>query len=159
MITYRPAIAADAPLIHALLSEMAEAEGGSIGGGVAALLRHGFGPEPRFRVLLAQEQAVTLGFCLFLPEYSSWRGAMGVFVQDLYVRSGARGKGLGRGLLAATLAAAQDWQPAFMALMVKRSNLPAIGFYETLGFGLRDNAAPYILEGEGLRALHHDHSL
>ena len=105
MITYRPAIAADAPLIHALLSEMAEAEGGSIGGGVAALLRHGFGPEPRFRVLLAQEQAVTLGFCLFLPEYSSWRGAMGVFVQDIYVRPGARGKGLGRGLLAATLAA------------------------------------------------------
>ena len=153
MIAYRRAIAADAALIHALLSEMAEAEEGAIGGGLEALLRHGFGPEPRFRVLLAEDQGAALGFCLFLPEYSSWRGAMGVFVQDIYLRAGARGKGLGRGLLAATLAEAQDWQPAFMALMVKRSNLPAIGFYETLGFALRDSADPYLLEGEGLRAL------
>lgn len=153
MITYRRAVAADAPMIHAMLSEMAGAEGGQIGGGVDALLQHGFGREPRFRVLLAEDQGATLGFCLFLPEYSSWRGAMGVFVQDIYLRAGARGKGVGRGLLAATYAAAQDWQPAFMALMVKRSNLPTIGFYQSMGFALRDSADPYVLEGEALCAL------
>ncbi|GLS85526.1 hypothetical protein GCM10010873_04990 [Cypionkella aquatica] len=153
MIGYRLAVAADAALIHALLSEMAEAEGSTIGGGVAALLQHGFGPKPQFRVVLAQEHGVALGFCLFLPEYSSWRGAMGLFVQDIYLSHAARGKGLGRGLLAAALAEAQDWQPQFMALMVKRSNLLAIGFYQTLGFALRDASDPFILEGEGLRAL------
>ena len=155
MILYRLAQAADAGLIHAMLSEMAEAEGATIGGGVAALVQHGFGPQPRFRVVLAEERGIALGFCLFLPEYSSWRGAMGVFVQDIYLSHAARGKGLGRGLLAAVWAQAQDWQPAFMALMVKRSNLLAIGFYETLGFTLRDAADPYVLEGEGLRALIH----
>lgn len=153
MITYRRAVAADAPLIHAMLSEMAEAEGGQIGGGVDALVQHGFGTEPRFRVLLAEDQGATLGFCLFLPEYSSWRGAMGVFVQDIYLNHAARGKGLGRGLLAAALAAAADWQPQFMALMVKRSNVLAIGFYQTLGFELRDSADPMILSGAGLAAL------
>ena len=153
MIGYRRAVAADAALIHAMLSEMAEAEGGVIGGGVEALLLHGFGPEPRFRVVLIEERGIALGFCLFLPEYSSWRGAMGLFVQDIYLNHAARGKGLGRGLLAAALAEAQDWQPAFMALMVKRSNVLAIGFYQTLGFALRDASDPYILEGEGLRAL------
>ncbi|OYU40845.1 MAG: hypothetical protein CFE33_01810 [Pseudorhodobacter sp. PARRP1] len=153
MISYRLAEAADAGLIHAMLSEMAEAEGSTIGGGVVALQQHGFGPTPRFRVVLVEEHGVALGFCLFLPEYSSWRGAMGVFVQDIYLSHAARGKGLGRGLLAAARAHAQDWQPQFMALMVKRSNLRAIGFYETLGFALRDASDPYILEGEGLTAL------
>lgn len=153
MIGYRLAVAEDAALIHAMLSEMAEAEGGVIGGGVQALMQHGFGAEPRFRVVLVEERGIALGFCLFLPEYSSWRGAMGLFVQDIYLNHAARGKGLGRGLLAAALAHGQDWQPAFMALMVKRSNLLAIGFYETLGFALRDTSDPYILEGEGLSAL------
>lgn len=153
MINYRLAVAADVGLIHALLSEMAEAEGGTIGGGTDSLLLHGFGPEPRFRVILAEHRGVALGICLFLPEYSSWRGAMGIFVQDIYLRQSARGKGLGRGLLSAALQAGQDWQPQFMALMVKRSNLPAIGFYQTLGFDLRDEADPYILEGEGFKAL------
>ncbi len=153
MIRYRLAVAADAALIHAMLTEMAVAESGAIGGGVDALLQHGFGAAPRFRVVLAEAQALSLGFCLFLPEYSSWRGAMGVFVQDIYLRPAARGKGAGRGLLTAAFAAAQDWQPGFMALMVKRSNLAAIGFYQSLGFALRDTADPFILEGEGLHAL------
>lgn len=153
MISYRLADAADVALMHALLSEMAISEGGSIGGGAESLLQHGFGPDPRFRVILAEQQDVALGMCLFLPEYSSWRGAMGIFVQDIYLRQSARGKGLGRGLLSAALQAGQDWQPKFMALMVKRSNLSAIGFYQTMGFELRDTADPYILEGEGLSAL------
>ncbi len=153
MIRYRRAGPSDAPLIHALLSEMAEAEGGTLLGSTASLLRHGFGREPRFRAVLAEDGGAALGFCLFLPEYSSWRGAMGVFVQDIYLRPMARGKGLGRGLLAAALSEAQDWEPAFLALMVKRSNAPAIGFYRKLGFELRDSADPMILEGEGLSAL------
>lgn len=153
MIEYRLAVAADAALIHAMLVEMAEAEDGVIGGGVDSLLQHGFGPEPRFRVVLVEERGIALGFCLFLPEYSSWRGAMGLFVQDIYLNHTARGKGLGRGLLAAALQHAQDWQPRFMALMVKRSNVLAIGFYQTLGFALRDASDPFILEGEGLRLM------
>ncbi len=153
MIAYRLAGPADVALIHALLAEMAAAEAAVIEGSVENLLQHGFGAQPRFRVILAEQDDETLGFCLFLPEYSSWRGAMGVFVQDIYLRPAARGQGLGRGLLAAALAAAQDWQPAFMALMVKRSNQSAIGFYENLGFALRDASDPYLLEGKGLRAL------
>jgi GNAT superfamily N-acetyltransferase len=155
LIQYRMAEPKDVPLIHTLLSEMAQAEGGSIEGGPASLLLHGFGPEPRFRVVLAEQDGRALGLCLFLPEYSSWRGAVGLFVQDIYLRPAARGRRLGRGLLAAAWAAAQDWQPTFVALMVKRSNLPAIGFYQSLGFAMRDASDPYILEGEGLHGLFH----
>jgi GNAT superfamily N-acetyltransferase len=152
MIRYRLAQAADAALIHAMLLEMAAGE--TFGGSVESLLAHGFGKRPRFRVVLAEDRvAQALGFCLFLPEYSSWRGAMGVFVQDLYLRPSARGLGAGRGLLAAAWAQAQDWQPQFIALMVKRSNLPALGFYRSLGFDLREAADPLILSGTALQAV------
>lgn len=78
---------------------------------------------------------------------------MGLFVQDIFLRPAARGKGAGRGLLAAAWHEAADWQPDFIALMVKRSNTNAIGFYDSLGFIARDKADPLILTGEGLTAL------
>jgi GNAT superfamily N-acetyltransferase len=152
MITYRLAEAKDVPQIHQLLTQMTEDEEESLGSTPARLLQHGFGATPRFRAVLAEAE-VPLGLCLFIPEYSTWRGALGVFIQDLYLTPEARGKGAGRGLLAAAWAAAQDWQPEFIALMVKRSNFPAIGFYQNLGFTLRDSSDPMILTGAGLTAL------
>jgi GNAT superfamily N-acetyltransferase len=152
LITYRRAEADDAALLHTLLTEMASAEGGRIKGSPETLLRHGFGPDPRFRAVLAFD-AQPLGMALFFPEYSSWRGQMGLYVQDLYLRPPARGKGLGRGLMAAALDEAADWQPQFLTLMVQRKNTVAQGFYAALGFALRDPSDQLILEGEGLAAL------
>jgi ribosomal protein S18 acetylase RimI-like enzyme len=152
MISYRLAEAADVGLIHRLLCQMTEAEGAELGSTPERLLQHGFGATPRFRAVLAEAEA-PLGLCLFLPEYSTWRGALGIFIQDLYLTPEARGKGAGRGLLAAAWASAQDWQPEFIALMVKRSNHAAIGFYQSLGFDLRDASDPFILTGAGLTAL------
>lgn len=152
MIRYRRAEAADAGLIHALLVENARNDGGEIAGTPDTLLRHGFGAVPLFRAVLAFADQ-PLGLSLFFPEYSSWRGAVGVFVQDLYLRPAARGKGIGRGLLAASLAEAADWQPGFMTLMVQHKNLGAQGFYAALGFTSRAPAEQMILEGAGLDAL------
>jgi ribosomal protein S18 acetylase RimI-like enzyme len=89
---------------------------------------------------------------LYFPEYSTWRGEMGLFVQDVYVAPEGRGTGLGRQLLAGAMADA-DWAPQFLTLMVAHVNTSARAFYDTLGFDLRDEADQLILEGEGLRAL------
>ncbi len=152
MITCRRALASDAALIHDLLVENATHDGGAISGTPQTLLRHGFGPHPLFRAVLAFDDQ-PLGLSLFFPEYSSWRGATGVFIQDLYLRPAARGKGMGRDLLAASLAESADWQPQFVTLMVQRKNTGARGFYAALGFGPRDPSDQLILEGEGLAAL------
>jgi GNAT superfamily N-acetyltransferase len=152
LIEYRRASAPDAPLIHALLEENAVNDGGTLAGTVDSLLRHGFGAQPLFRAVLAFDDQ-PLGLSLFFAEYSSWRGAMGVYVQDLYLRPAARGKGIGRGLLTASIAEAADWQPQFLTLMVQRKNLNARAFYAALGFGPRDPSDQLILEGEGLAAL------
>ena len=85
-------------------------------------------------------------------EFTTWRGEMGLFVQDVYVAPAGRGQGLGRQLLAAAMAAA-DWQPQFLTLMVAHVNQNARDFYAALGLTLRDEADQLILEGEGLTAL------
>jgi ribosomal protein S18 acetylase RimI-like enzyme len=148
----RAATAQDVPVILRFLQAMAAEAGETVGSTEASLLAHGFGPTPRFRGLIAEGSAGPLGMVLYFPEYSTWRGEMGLFVQDVYVAPEGRGLGLGRQLLAGAMAHA-DWAPQFVTLMVAHSNASARGFYETLGFGLRDDADQLILEGEGLRAL------
>lgn len=150
----RKATAADVPVILRFLTAMAAEAGESIGSTEASLLAHGFGPAPRFFGLFAEEAGVPVGMILYFPEYSTWRGEIGLFVQDVYVSPAGRGLGLGRALLAAAMHHA-EWQPQFMTLMVAHLNRNARDFYKALGLTLRDEADQLILEGEGLAALLH----
>jgi ribosomal protein S18 acetylase RimI-like enzyme len=143
----------DVPEIQTMLEEMAAEAGRAVIGTEAALRAHGFGPDPRFRVVLAEADAQALGFVLAFPEYSSWRGQVGLFVQDLYVRPGARGRGLARALLAAALEAAADWAPAYLTLMVDHRNEAAQAWYARQGFALRERGDLLILDGPGLARL------
>jgi ribosomal protein S18 acetylase RimI-like enzyme len=152
-VTFRRAGAGDVPDIHELLVENAANDHAALRGTEATLMRYGFGEEPRFRVVLACEEEVVGGLTLSFPEYSSWRGAVGIFVQDLYLRPRLRGRGLGRRLLAETVRLCADWEPAFVTLIVHHSNLAAREFYAAQGFVLRERADLLVLEGERLVAL------
>jgi ribosomal protein S18 acetylase RimI-like enzyme len=148
----RPAIAADVPQLLAFLTAMAAEAGETVGSTKASLLAAGFGPAPRFYALIAEDGRGPLGMILYFAEYSTWRGEMGLFVQDIYVSPLARGTGLARRLMGQAMAQA-DWQPRFLTLMVAHDNPGARAFYTRLGMGLRDTADQLILEGQGLRAL------
>lgn len=149
----RLARAEDAETLHALLQAMAAEQGESIGSTPDSLRAHGFGANPRFQALIAEGQAA-LGFVLYFPEYSTWRGELGLFVQDIYLTPAARGLGLGRKLLAEAMTTAA-WKPQFLSLMVAQNNATARAFYAGLGLTLRDEADQLILAGEGLAALIH----
>lgn len=152
-ITLRRADIADAPLIQSLLAEQADHHGETLAAGVEALEKWGFGAQPLFRVILAEKAGGALGFALYYPDFSTLRGRPGVMLQDIYVRPAARGLGLGRALLAEVMADAQDWQAAFLTLMLDRENQTARAFYARHGFAPRGDYDMLILEGEGLTAL------
>jgi GNAT superfamily N-acetyltransferase len=152
-VTFRLADAADVTDIHRLLVENAENDHAVLQGTPDTLARHGFGANPRFRVVLACEAGAAQGLTLVFPEYSSWRGRVGIFVQDLYLRPHLRGRRLGRQLLAQTVRLCADWEPAFMTLIVHHGNAPAQGFYAAQGFVLRERADLLVLEGARLAAL------
>lgn len=149
----RRAELADAPTLQILLEEHVHHHGEILERGVEALETYGFGPKALFRTVLAEHDGKALGFALFYPDFSTLRGKPGVLLQDIYVRPDARGLGLGRKLLARAMQEAQDWDAAFLTLMVDRSNDIAQAFYAKLGFTGRGDYDLLILEGEGLNSL------
>lgn len=117
------------------------------------LLRDGFGPEPKFRAVIAEWSGEPAGFALFFHNYSTWQGRPGLYLEDLFVRPRLRDKGIGRALLVylAKLAVRENcgrfqWQ-------VLDWNQPAIEFYEALGAKKLGEWITMRVEGEALGKL------
>ncbi len=153
-IVLRFATAEDVGLLLQLIRELAAYE--KAPDAVVAteddLRRHGFGPERRFEALLALVDGEPAGFALFFPDFSTWHGRPGIFLEDLYVREWARRLGVGRRLMArlAAIAIERDW-PAIHFNVLDWN--PARGFYQRLGITTRSEWLPHRATGEILRRL------
>ena len=151
----RPATPADVPTILHFIRELAlyEREPQAVVATEADLLRDGFGPDPRFRALIADVDGAPAGFALFFTSYSTWRGHHGIRLEDLYVTPELRGQGIGKALLArvAQIAVAEgcprlEWD-------VLDWNAPAIAVYERLGAHILTEWRIMRLSGDALTAL------
>jgi GNAT superfamily N-acetyltransferase len=139
--------------IHALLSlirELAEFERLPISMTPEVLLRDGFGPHPRFRVLLAEWDGELAGYALTFPFYSTFNGP-GLFLEDIFVREKFRGKRIGGALLAKVAAAAVEEKCFALRWQVLDWNQPAIDFYKKLDVQFLDDWREISLEGESLQ--------
>jgi GNAT superfamily N-acetyltransferase len=114
--------------------------------------RWGFGPNPHFEALIASIGEAPVGFALFLPEFSTWRGHPGIFLEDLFVREAARGKGVGRALLARLAKIALERDMPALHFNVLDWN-PARGFYHRLGLTRREEWLSYGAGREALESL------
>ncbi|MFN3597809.1 MAG: GNAT family N-acetyltransferase [Rubricoccaceae bacterium] len=154
----RPATPADAPLVCALVLELAEYErlrdaAETTPEAIAAALTPG--PDaPRLDVLLAEDQAgEAVGFALFYPVFSTFRAAWALYLEDLYVRPERRGCGHGFALLQAVAAEAVRRGAPRLDWVVLDWNALALGFYRRLGARPLDDWTVMRLEGDALRAL------
>ncbi|SME97694.1 L-amino acid N-acyltransferase YncA [Tistlia consotensis] len=154
-VTIRPAVEADCATLLSLIRELAVFEGllDHLVVDEARLRRDGFGPTPRFSCLLAEADGEALGLALYFPTYSTFAGEGALYVEDLIVREAARGRGVGRALLAACAAEAERQGCARVMLAVLDWNRPARQLYESLGFRELSAWRPYGLAGEAFRAL------
>jgi len=135
MLTIRPATSADVPLILAFIRELAEyeREPQAAVATAADLLRDGFGPEPKFRVDIAEWSGEPAGFAFYFWNYSTWQGKPGLYLEDLFVRPRFRGKGIGKTLLVHLARVAIKNNCGRLVWQVLDWNTPAIEFYESLG--------------------------
>ena len=131
----RPAQPADAPLILALIRELAayEREPDAAIATEEDLLRDGFGPQRYFECLIAEEDGQPAGFALYFFNYSTWRGRPGLYLEDLFVRPEFRGKGIGKALLVRVAAVAVERGCGRLQWQVLDWNQTAIDFYQSLG--------------------------
>lgn len=145
----RRATAEDIDTLHDLLKQLEESLGAAdrVQRTPSDLLRHGFSEFPLFQSLIAWQDDNPVGLALFFPEFSSWKGNPGVYVQDLYVAEATRGAGLGRQLMEAVFEVARQWGAAYCKLAVYDDNEPAIRFYRKLGFAESRDESVFLRDG------------
>ena len=133
-VDVREATPADVPQIYVFIVELAvyEREPDAVQLGESDLRRDGFGPQPLFECLIADDEGVAAGFALYFPIYSTWRGPS-IHLEDLFVQPSHRGRGIGKALLAYVAAIAMERGCARMQWDVLDWNTHAIDFYRSCG--------------------------
>jgi ribosomal protein S18 acetylase RimI-like enzyme len=101
-------------------------------------------------VLVAEENGRLLGACLGLMTFSTWRGAPGLYVVDLFVLPEARGRSVGEALLRAAARRFAKRGAEFIKLEVDETNTGAERFYARLGFIKKTEDRLHVLEQDSL---------
>jgi GNAT superfamily N-acetyltransferase len=112
-----------------------------------------FGECPVAEVLLAHWNGEPIGFALFFPNYSTFLAQPGLYLEDLFVKPHARGKGAGLALLGELARIAVERGCGRVEWVVLDWNDPAIRFYKKLGAVAMDDWTTFKLTSEPLRKL------
>ena len=155
MLHLRPATRADVPLILALIRELAtyERDPDAVVATEEALLRDGFGERPLFQVTIAEWSAEPVGFAFWFLAYSTWRGQPTLYLEDLFIRPAARGRGIGKEMMRYLARTALDTGCGRFVWQVLDWNTPSIEFYESLGAKVVREWLTCRVDGDALRAL------
>ena len=153
-IALRAANAGDVGILLQLVRDLAayEKTPEAVVASEADLLRHGFGAERRFEALLAFVGEKPAGFALFYPNFSTWLGRPGLFLEDIFVAQWARRFGVGRRLMQRLAAIAVERQWGRLDFQVLHWN-PARDFYQRLGIAQLEEWLPYRVSGAALERL------
>jgi GNAT superfamily N-acetyltransferase len=112
-----------------------------------------FGPRRFAEVVFACLEGTPVGFALFFHNFSTFLGKPGIYLEDLFVRPEARGRGIGKQLLAWLARTALERGCGRLDWAVLDWNAPSIGFYRSLGARALDDWTTYRLDGAALEQL------
>ena len=155
MTEIRPVTEADIPDILRFIKALADYE--KLSQQVVAteelLQQHLFGPRSTAEVLIARFEGRSVGFALFFTSFSTFLARPGIYLEDLFVESEVRGKGVGKALLQAVAKIAVKRNCGRLEWAVLDWNDPAIGFYKKLGALPMDDWTTMRMTGESLKNL------
>ena len=154
-ITIRPAQADDAAIILEFIKELAEYErlAHTVVATEESLRLALFGARPAAEALVAELEGAPVGFALFFANFSTFVGRAGIYLEDLYVRPTALGRGVGKALLVRLAKMAVERRCGRMEWSVLDWNEPAIQFYKSIGAKPLEEWTMYRLAGQSLQRL------
>jgi GNAT superfamily N-acetyltransferase len=154
-LVIRFAVADDTATILAFIRELAEYEKllHEVVADEPSIRATLFGVRPAAEVLIAELAGEPVGFALFFQTYSTFLARPGLWLEDLFVRPAARGKGVGGALMSALARIAVQRHYGRFEWSVLDWNEPALAFYRSLGAQPMADWTEQRLTGEALRAL------
>ncbi|AMV01445.1 GNAT family acetyltransferase [Xanthomonas citri pv. fuscans] len=150
----RSATPADVPLLHELITALAvyEREPDAVKASLEDVRASLFDEGATAHALICEQDGQALGFAVYFFNYSTWLGRNGLYLEDLFVRPEARGKGAGLALLRHLAQLAVQRGCGRFEWSVLDWNQPAIDFYKAVGARPMDGWTVYRLDGERLAA-------
>lgn len=121
------------------------------------LLADGFGPHPVFQALIAWESSTPVGFALWFPMYSSWKGRRSLYLEELYVRPFWRKRSVAHQLFLAVEEIALH-AGANLAWECDRDRLDLRHFFTHMGAIDRSSKISFYMEEAEMKAHHKDSS-
>jgi GNAT superfamily N-acetyltransferase len=112
-----------------------------------------FGDRPYAEAAIGRLDGEAVGFALFFHTFSTFRGAPGLYLEDLFVYPQWRGRGVGQRLLAHVARVAVERGCHRLEWAVLDWNDPAIAFYRRAGARPMDDWTVFRLTGDALRRL------
>ena len=92
-----------------------------------------FGAHPACEALVGEENGEAVTFALFFHNFSTFLCRKGLYLEDLYVKQAARGKGYGKQMLVALAQLAVERGCGRFEWSVLDWNENAINFYQNMG--------------------------
>lgn len=154
-LSIRPARPDEAGLVLSFIRELADYEKllhevAATEGEIAAAL---FGAQPRAFCDIAEWDGEPVGFSVWYYTYSTFSGRHGIWLEDLYVRPGQRGRGIGKALIARLAKRCVEEGLPRLAWWVLNWNEPSRVFYRSIGAKAQDEWTVKRLEGVALAKL------
>ena len=155
MIDIRKAEAKDVPLILEFIQGLADYERlhDSCIATEEKLRETLFSTNPAAEVIIARSDGEPMGFALFFHNYSTFLAQRGIYLEDLFVKPDARGKGIGFALLSELARIAIDRDCGRLEWAVLDWNDLAIDFYKRIGAVPMDEWTTFRMTGDRLADL------
>jgi GNAT superfamily N-acetyltransferase len=148
----RLASIADVPEITVMIKELAryehlEEEAVATASTIERAL---FGADPFVTCHVAQVDGEIVGFALWFLNFSTFHGAPGIYLEDLYVKESHRGQGLGTALMVELARLCVERGYTRFQWWVLDWNAPSIEFYRSIGATPMEEWTVYRLSGDAL---------
>jgi len=152
-VTVRPIRPDDVPAVVGLVRELADYEKAlsEVHLTEEQLRAALFGDSPALFGHVAQDaDGAVVGVALWFLNFSTWRGTHGIYLEDLFVQPGHRGRGLGRELLRTLASVCVQRGYSRLEWSVLDWNTPSIDFYRAAGAVPMDEWTVFRLTDEAL---------
>jgi len=131
MIQIRKGAEGDLPRLLELIVELAVYEKAEeeVANTVERMKKDGFGENPIYGFIVAEENSEIIGAAIYYYRYSTWKGKR-MSLEDLIVTESKRGVGVGKLLFEETIKIGKETECTGMMWQVLDWNEPAINFYK-----------------------------